>query len=142
MRASRAAVLVAAAAAATLSFAAGTVSGSFNVGIRLVPPGAGVPGAQPAADSGICRSETLSERTGALVRVVCESGQFVSISPRPGRRFFGTHGGAFTFSFGPFFGSAQHSGDGVPAGGAGTIASFRVFSVEATDGPIDMLVSF
>jgi hypothetical protein len=134
--ASRAAVLVAAAAAATLAFGAGSVGANFGVNISLQAPGRGGPG------SAICRSETLSEQTGALVRVACASGLFVSISPRPGGRFFGAHGGAHVFSFGPSFGVLEHSVSGMAAGGAGTIASFRVYSVGAGEGLIDMLVSF
>jgi hypothetical protein len=136
-RASRAAVLIAAAAAATFAFGAGSLGANFAVNISLQAPGGGAgPG------SAICRSETLSEQTGALVRVACASGLFVSISPRPGGRFFGTHGGAHTLSFGPSFGVLEHSLGGVAGGGAGTIASFRVYSVGAGEGLIDMLVSF
>jgi hypothetical protein len=76
------------------------------------------------------------------VRVVCASGQFVSIGPRAGRRFLGTHGGAYGYYFGPAFGAIHRTGYRESAGGAGTITSFRVYSIEQADGPLDMLVSF
>jgi hypothetical protein len=115
-----------AALAAGSPCAAGTASGSFAVNITLTQPGA-TPG---AGASGICTSQSLSDQTGAVVQVVCRTGEFVSIGPRPGGRFIGTHGGAYTYSFGPSL------------GGSGTITSFRVYSLEGTEGPIDMLVSF
>ena len=92
--------------------------------------------------SGVCTSDTLSERTGAEVRVVCATGQFVSIGPRPGGRFISTHGGAYTYSFGPSFGAIQRSTSGEFATGTGTITSFRVYNVTEIEVPLEMLVSF
>jgi len=126
-----------AALAAGFPCAAGTASGSFGVNITLAQP------ASPAAgEAGICTSESLSEQTGAVVRVVCQTGQFVSIGPRPGGRFIDTHGGAYAYYFGPLPDAANQGGFGESPYGAGTITSFRVYSVNGTDGPLDMLVSF
>jgi len=129
-----------AALAAGFPSAAGTASGSVGVNITLSQPGAAGTGAP--AGSGICISQSLSEQTGAVVRVICETGQFVSIGPRPGGRFIDTHGGAYTYSFGPLLGAASRESFGEFANGTGTITSFRVYSVDGADGPLDMLVSF
>jgi hypothetical protein len=128
--------------AAGFSGAAGVRSGSFAVNICLKSGGDCAPSAPTpvATSSGICTSDTLSERTGALVRVVCQTGQFVSIGPRPGGRFVGTHGGAYTYSFGPSFGAIHRAGHG--ESGTGTIASFRIYNVTEIEGPLEMLVSF
>jgi len=131
------ALCVLAALAGSHPCAAGTASGSFGVSITLSQPG-GSPATSP---SGICVSESLSDQTGAVVRVVCQTGQFVSIGPRPGGRFIGTHGGAYSYFFGPL-GPDNRAGFGEVTNGAGTITSFRVYSVDGTDGPLDLLVSF
>lgn len=121
---------------------AGSAAGAVGVRITLATQGSGGGGAASGIGvPGVCISQTLSEQNGAIVRVACESGQFVSISPVPGGRFIDTHGGAYTYHFGSL-GAANHSGDGDFAYGSGTIASFRVYSVQETDGPLDMLVSF
>jgi hypothetical protein len=142
------AALTLAALAASGLAAGGTASASFGVNILLIPPGGGVavtstgsPAANPiGSPSGSCISASLSERNGALVRVVCASGQFVSISPSPGQRFFGTHGGAYGYYFGPAYGAIHRTAYG--GAGGGTITSFRVYSIEGADGPLDLLVSF
>lgn len=147
--------VLALAALAAGAAAAGTASGTIGVSIVLNPPGAGgspgptTAGGMSGASSGTgnapgtCISDTLSEETGAVVHVVCASGEFVSISRRPGRRFVGSHGGAYNgYYFGPAFGAIHRSGSRESAGGAGTITSFRVYSIEEADGPLDMLVSF
>jgi hypothetical protein len=127
-----------------LTGAAGARSGSFTVNICLrsgadcVAPGP----AALVAPPDVCTSDTLSERTGAIVRVVCSTGQFVSIGPRPGGRFIGSHGGAYTYSFGPSFGALNRTASGEFAPGTGTIASFRIFNVTEIEGPVEMLVSF
>jgi hypothetical protein len=72
--------------------------------------------------------------------VVCANGQFVSISPRPGQRFFGTHGGAYNYYFGSSYGAIHRAAHG--EGGSGTVTSFRVYSVDEADGVLDLLVSF
>ena len=83
---------------------AGTTDASVTVGITLSQPsGSGVtpitqqtPG-QPQRP-GVCVSRSLSEQTGAVVQVACDSGQFVSIEAVPGQRFIGVHGGAFRYT--------------------------------------------
>jgi hypothetical protein len=126
---------------AGFSGAAGVSSGGFIVNICLKSGGdcAAPAAAIEARSSGVCTSDTLSERTGAVVRVVCASGQFVSIAPRPGGRFLGTHGGAYSYSFGPAFGALHNGEFGT---GSGTIASFRIYNVTENEGPLEMLVSF
>jgi hypothetical protein len=120
---------------------AGSASGAIPVAITLSMPG--YVGPPPmVSPTGTCVSETLSEETGAVVRVTCPGGVFVSIGPRPGGRFVGSHGGAYSYYFGGF-GGMNRAGYGELAQGSGTIASFRVYSVAGeSDGPIDMLVSF
>ncbi len=105
--------------------------GSFNVNISLL------------ARPGLCLSESLSQSTGAAVHVVCESSQFVSIDPQPGRPFLGSHGGAFRY----FFGSgealaAKYSGTPNPFIGAGTVTELRIYSADGPDGPLEVLISF
>jgi hypothetical protein len=135
------ALLGIAALAAGFPAAGGSSSTAVPVMINLVMPGF-VPPAPLPAPSGTCVSESLSEETGAVVRVTCPGGVFVSIAPRPGGRFVDTHGGAYSYYFGTAFGAVNRSGFGEFAQGSGTIASFRVYSVSDSDGPIDMLVSF
>ena len=77
-----------------------------------------------------------------MVRVVCATGQFVSIGPRSGGRFIGTQGGAYTYFFGPSFGAIQRSTSGELATGTGTITSFRIYNVTEIEVPLEMLVSF
>jgi hypothetical protein len=136
--------MVLAALAASPWAAAQSTSGSFRVNILLTQPGFVGPGVTgtgaPAGNgSGICLSDSLSQQTGALVRVVCANGQFVNISPRPGQRFFGTHGGAYNYYFGPSYGAIHRTAHGE---GGGTVTSFRVYSVDEADGVLDLLVSF
>jgi hypothetical protein len=142
--------LIAGATAALALFGAGAPAGAatsganFGVMVTLSNPGATVTSTGPTASaqspSGICSSQSLSERTGAVVRVVCGTGQFVSIGPREGRRFLGTHGGAYGYYFGPAYGAIHRTAYG--GAGGGTITSFRVYSIEGADGPLDLLVSF
>jgi len=140
-------VLLVVALAASGPCVAGVGSGSVTVNITLSQPGAPAPGGAVSPGSaagngpGTCISDTLSEATGAVVRVACTSDQFVGISPQPGRRFAGTHGGAYRHYFGPGFGSIYRT-EYTASRGAGTITSFRVYSVEGADGPLDLLVSF
>ena len=124
---------------------AGTLGANFGVTISLNNPnGTPLPSAAafPAGgnSSGTCISGSLSQQTGALVRVVCANGQFVSISPRPGQRFLGTHGGAYNYYFGPSYGAIHRTAYG--EGGSGTVTSFRVYSVNEAEGVLDLLVSF
>ena len=131
--------ILAAALAAAPAFA-GNGAGQFAVNISLSTTANGGPDTAPPA-SGICISQTLSEQTGAIVRVVCQSGQFVSISPRPDARFIDTHGGAYGYYFGPLSSSPISMGSADFANGMGTVASMRVYAGEGT-GVLDMLVSF
>ena len=108
---------------------AGASSAALNVKITL------------ARSSGLCVSESLSAGTGALVQVVCETGQFVDISPVPGRPFAGVHGGAYRFRIGAA-GYAQSSDATDPFVGAGTVTALRVYHADGSDGPLEMLVSF
>lgn len=127
---------------------AGTAGANFGVAITLsnpsavpLPTGSATATGSPAGSpSGICISQSLSQTTGAVVQVVCRTGQFVSIAPRPGQRVFGTHGGAYGYYFGPSYGAIHRTAHG--EGGGGTVTSFRVYSVDEADGVLDLLVSF
>lgn len=108
-----------------------TTAGSFNVNISLT------------TRPGLCLSESLSQGTGAAVHVVCESSQFVSIDPHPGRPFLGVHGGAFRYFFGPGNAQAsQFSGMPDPFVGVGTVTELRIFSSDSPDGPLEVLITF
>ena len=121
-------------AALSISFecAAGVGSGTFRVNISVN---------DVAGNSALCVSQSLSQATGALVQVVCSTGQFVSIGPRPGAPFAGVHGGAFTYylSSAPDF---QLNSSRSVMQGTGTVTEFRVFSRDGIDRFIDILVSF
>jgi hypothetical protein len=123
---------------ACLSAVFNCAAGSQTFGVRITLHAAG-----PAATTpGVCTSETLSEQNGATVRVVCQSGQFVSIGPTPGAAFVGTHGGAYSYYFGSTLSGINVAGYGEFAHGAGSIASYRIFGVTEVDGRLDLLVSF
>ena len=82
---------------------AGTTDASVTVGLTLSQPGgSGVTPVPPSPGQpqrpGVCVSRSLSEQTGAVVQVACDSGQFVSIEAVPGQRFLGVHGGAFRYT--------------------------------------------
>lgn len=124
---------------AVFNCAAGSASGTFGVSITL-SSGGNAAGGVPA--NGVCVSETLSEQNGAIVRVACESGQFVSISPIPGGRFVGTHGGAYSYLFGSTLRGVNVAGYGEFANGTGSVASYRIFGVTEVEGRLDLLVSF
>jgi hypothetical protein len=118
-----------------------TVPVNISLGTGQTPPVAQPPVAPP---SGVCTSASLSESTGAIVRVVCSSGQFVSISPQPGAPFAGTHGGAYEFYWPPggeSFESALAAGSSVISR-SGRVTSFRVYSLEHIGDRLDVLVSF
>ena len=143
---------------------AGANGGQLGVGITLSQtPASGSGGAATlvktasrtslAPPSGVCRSRTLSESTGASVEVACRSGQFVSIAPQPGASFFGVHGGAFRYSI--TFRTELSMWDaamiGDPPGlGWGTVTALRLYDLAPVqgpqdggwDGPLEMLVSF
>jgi hypothetical protein len=139
--------LLAASAATSLPALGGSSSGTVPVNITLttgLPP---LPQPQPPVTppaSGVCTSASLSESTGATVRVVCSSGQFVSISPNPAAPFVGTHGGAYDF----YWPVGTESFESALAGGSsvitrsGRVTSFRVYSLEHIGDRLDVLVSF
>src|SRR5437867_2679142 len=56
--------------AASLPAVAGSTSASLSVNITLTSP-----------PTGVCTSALLSDGTGAIVRVSCQTGEVVSISP-------------------------------------------------------------
>lgn len=114
---------------------AGQASSSFNVQIALNQPGSG-------SQAGICVSQTLSEQTNALVKVVCSSGQFVSIVPRPGKPFLGLHGGAFRYTYGGGHLPTSPNSNGGFHPGTGTVTALRIYNATGSDGPLEMLVSF
>ena len=130
--------LVLALAALSVSFncAAGSGTGAFSVNITLSNPGA--PGTPPP--SGVCISQTLSDLTGALVQVLCSTGQFVSINPKPGAPFI-AHGGAYSYYLSVGTGS-RIAGLGRLPSGTATVTEYRVFTVDEANGTIDMLVGF
>lgn len=122
--------------------AAGTGSAFLSVSITLHNPSA-TESTASGGSSAACVSETLSEQTNALVRVVCGTGQFVSITPLPGKAFLGTHGGAFRYTLGAGrLSTAQLSGEASPYAGAGTVTALRIYNANGVDGPLEMLVSF
>jgi hypothetical protein len=129
-----------AAFAAASACMAGSAGGTFGVNISLNGGGSGP--STGGNSSGVCISQSLTEQNNAVVRVVCQSGQFVSITPIPGARFVGSHGGAYSFYFGSSYRSVNVAGYGEFAHGAGSVAAFRVFGVTESEGRLDMLVVF
>lgn len=122
------------------ALAQGSTSASFQVRIQLTVPGS--PAAEPASR---CETQTLTSAPNALVRVVCNSGRFVSIAPDPRKPFVGSHGGAYRFHLQP---SSVVSGlldEGLDPlwWGRGTVTAMRIYGAprEPTD-PLEMLVSF
>ncbi len=126
---------------------AGTGSAFLTVNIRLNDPDviqpAPVTGGSTAVASDVCVSKTLSEQTNSLVQIVCKTGQFVSITPLPGKPFLGTHGGAFRYSFSGnrLAGGSMFDANGASIG-AGTVTALRIYNANGTDGLLEMLVSF
>ena len=133
-----------------------TSAGQFSINITLTATNIGS-GSSPGASAGIntavqsppgvCISQTLSEQTNAVVRVVCGTGQFVSITANPGKRFLGVNGGAYRFVLssgstgtGPQSGSLGLSNDFYP--GIGTVTAWRVYNVDGSDSPLEVLLTF
>lgn len=121
-------------AMAALGIQAGTASAVFQVTVQPI---------------GICISSSLGRVTNAVVRVTCQGNQFVSIEPREGRPFVGTHGGAYRFAFSQrsgFSGGSvdvgQSASDLEAAIGQGTITALRVLDLTERDERLEMLVSF
>lgn len=125
---------------------AATTGANFDVNIALTAPGSPPPsggGTPPANAADFCVSQSLSEATGAIVNVVCKSGQFVSIEPRPGAPFLGVHGGAFRYYFANGIpADLRYLGDSNPWVGPGTVTSIRVKYLEDLDGIVEMQVGF
>lgn len=96
-----------------------------------------------------CINQTLSEQTGALVRVVCQSGNFVRIDPDPNRPFVGTHGGAFRYAFmaagagsdAPVA-AADLAGDASMFAGAGTITGLHVYDDGGGDEQLEIQITY
>lgn len=136
---------------------AGSDAKNVTVGISLSQPGGSgvtpVP-PQPSQRAGVCYSSSLSEKTGATVQVVCDSGQFVSIEAVPGQPFLGVHGGAFRYAMSIARDrSAYEAAAKDPFGwrtGWGTVTMLRLYDVQHADGPgdfwadrpLELLVSF
>jgi hypothetical protein len=102
----------------------------------------------------VCYSKSLSEKTGASVQVVCDSGQFVSIEAVPGQPFLGVHGGAFRYSMSidrdrSVYDAAAKDPFGWRTGW-GTVTMLRLYDVQHAGGPgdfwadrpLELLVSF
>jgi hypothetical protein len=131
---------------------AGTSAGQLSVNITLTGTDTGTAlgtGVNTAAFSapGVCISQTLSEKTNAVVRVVCGTGQFVSMTANPNVRFLGVNGGAYRYvlspgitSPGPQSGSLGLSNDFYP--GTGTVTAWRIYNVDGSDGPLEVLLTF
>ena len=113
------------------AFFADTNAASFNINISLL------------TRPGLCLSESLSQGTGAAVHVVCESSQFVSIDPMPGRPFLGVHGGAFRYMLGPGnMLTPQYPDMPNPFVGVGTVTELRIFNADSPGGLLEILISF
>lgn len=125
-------LLAIAALLVSLESAAGTGAGTFRVNITL---------GNAQGQSALCTSQTLSGSTGATVQVLCSTGQFVSIGPRPGAPFAGVHGGAFTYYFSPTP-EFRLEDSRSQFQGSGTVTEYRVYSRDRFDQFIDILVTF
>lgn len=120
---------------------AGQAASQFGVNIVLVRPGSAA-----SAEQGVCISQSLSEKTNAVVRVVCSSGQFVSISANPNARFLGTHGGAFRYVLSPttIYSNSQliDQGSSEFYPGSGTVTAWRVYNVDGSEKLLEVLLTF
>ncbi len=134
MRASRQSLLACACllGAWAVSADAGTARSTFPVNITLGNPA--------VAGSGFCTSQTASQATNAIVTVTCAGNQFVSIAPRTGIPFAGTHGGAFRYMFEP--GGLTAPDDPLWYFGSGTITTLRVYRVNQQEHAMEVEVSF
>ncbi len=118
---------------------AGQVSAGFNVNIRLNT-------LIPTAQAGVCISSILGNVNGGVVRVVCSTGQVVSIEAAPGAPVFaGVHGGAFRYVFGA--GTLLAAGNGLIESelgfmGLGTVTALRIANSPDRRERLEFLVSF
>lgn len=108
--------------------------------IAVTPPTGPIFANTPS--TGICTSQSASNATQAMVRVVCSSGQFVSIESAPGRPFVGVHGGAYRFNFGPGLPAPALASNFNLGIGAGTVTALRIVHTGSSRSPLEMLVSF
>ncbi|MBX7229221.1 MAG: hypothetical protein K1X48_06420 [Burkholderiaceae bacterium] len=110
-----------------------TQSANFEVRITL----------NARTNEGLCTHQLDSQASNAIVKVVCSSGQFVSIQALPNRPFLGTQGGAHQFWFSPLSGvSAGFVSEVETYIGNGTVSFFRVINLNYLDGPLEMWLSF
>lgn len=138
----------------TASVQAASDSAQFSISIVLNPPSL----------SGLCISQTLSEQFGAVVRIVCATGQYVSITPLPGKRFPGSYGGAFRYpllggqypllvapegvdqstpsSLNNQYSPALRAGYNRFYPGLSSVTDLPVYRIEGLDSQLDMLVTF
>lgn len=123
----------------TVAARAGQAGASFRVNIQLST-------LTPTSQAGVCISSVASQQTGAVVRVVCSSGQVVSIEAAPGTPVIaGVHGGAFRYSFGA--GSLLTPGGALLDSelgfvGLGTVTALRVADLSGRRERLEFLVSF
>ena len=119
---------------------AGSTDGQFVVQIILNQPSVG---GSPSLQPGVCVSEALSEQTGALVRVVCRTAQFVSITPLPGKPPLAAQGGESRHNIdaGQFLTTLVPS-EGSPSTGIDTVTGLHIYNAIGLDGPLEMLVKF
>lgn len=108
--------------------------------VAVTPPAGPIVAGTPA--TGICTSQSASNATQAVVRVVCSTGQFVSIEAAPGSPFVGAHGGAYRFNFGPGLPAPALASNFNLNIGAGTVTALRILHTNGSQAPLEMLVSF
>jgi len=131
---------------------AGTAQASFGLKINLLNPGAPPPPTvptptvptptvpTPTAQTGFCVSQSLSQKTNAIVTVVCKNDQFVNIEPQPGTSFSPVSGGAYRYLFTPSVEMAQN--DPLNIMGTGTITTMHIYREDGKEDTMEMLVSF
>ncbi|WP_411878437.1 hypothetical protein [Polaromonas sp. YR568] len=123
---------------------AGSAPAFLNVSITLRSANSVVPGVTSGLRAPIprplaCTSETLTEPTNAVVRVVCATSQFVSIAPSPGKPFLGTHDSPFRYNLGT---GAAGNATTTTTTGASTVTGLRIYNAYGSAGPQEMLVRF
>jgi len=108
----------------------GAAQASFAVQIRL-------------DNSSYCVSQVISGPGNAVVTVVCDSDQFVSISTQPGKSFYDTRGGAyFLWAEDPQKRNLMNSENAAWRSGYGTSTSMRIFFNDDLQELREMLVTF
>jgi hypothetical protein len=118
---------------------AGQQGANFSINIRLTT-------SSIDSQAGVCISSVAGEQTGAVVRVVCSTGQVVSIEAAPGTPVIaGVHGGAFRYVFGA--GSLLAPGSALTESelglmGLGTVTALRIADMSNRRERLEFLVSF